>query len=337
MKHLLNWDTWKLLNYNGSYSYRIMIAAEIEGIAKNEFYNQPELQPTRPDINFVPKLNLAGNYYNADFAFVPHSWRLIQNNKEYINYLRSLSAKIPLLILNTGDISPKCNLPNTLELRTFLHPWENSFRKIVLPWPVVGRKFTIRQWRQIPRVSFMGYVPKLGLGSMFGENFNGITKPIKSSVYINRKVTIYRLKKIDKYFDVTSISRNSFTALNSNPYLAQHSIEYENLLAESDYVICPRGFGNSTVRFYEVISSGATPILINSGGKLPKLKKRDFWDNNIVHVDLFSNWRVKIEKDWKNLGEKDNYLNRQQESKDVFKNELQFENYLRNLFTNYLR
>jgi len=337
MEQLLNWDTWKLLNCNKSYSYKIMITPVIKDIAKNEFYYQPELQPTRPDINFVPKLNLASNYYDADYAFVPHSWRSIQHNKEYIKYLRGLSEKIPLLILNTGDVSPKCHIPNTLELRTFLHPWEDSYRKIVLPWPVIGRKFTIRQWRQIPRISFMGYVPKLGLGSIFGENFMGITKPIKSSVYINRKVTIYRLKKIDKYFDVTSTSRNKFTALSSNPNLAQHSIEYENSLTESDYVICPRGFGNSTVRFYEVLSSGATPILINSGGKLPKLKKLDFWDNNIVHVDLFSNWRMKIEKDWKHLGEKDNYLNRQQKFRDIFINELQFENYLCNLFKNYLR
>ena len=333
----LEWNRWKLYNQNSSYNYKIYISKELPGVPKNELFPRTSPHPTLPDVNLISKLNLTSNIGDADYVLVPHAWRNIKNNKEYLVYLRDLSRQTPLLIVNSGDISAKCNLENAIELRMFLHPWEKINRKIVLPYPVKEKDFVIRKWKPIPRISFMGYVPKLGPGSLFGENFQGLAKPIKSSVYINRKVSVAKLSKLSSKFDVQIQKRSAFTAYASNPNLNLHVSEFNTELTKSDYILCPRGSGNTTIRFYESLSSGATPILIDSGGINPKISDNNFWTDNIINVKLFENWFHYISSDWAFLGKGQNYEYRQVQNNHVFLNDLKFEIFLEKLFKKYLK
>lgn len=337
LENQLEWNRWKVYNQNSSYNYKIYISKELPGVPKNELFPRTSPHPTLPDVNLISKLNLTSNIGDADYVLVPHAWRNIKNNKEYLVYLKDLSHQTPLLIVNSGDVSSKCSLENLIELRMFLHPWERINRKIVLPYPVKEKDFVIRKWKPIPRISFMGYVPKLGPGSLFGENFQGLTKPIKSSVYINRKVSVAKLSKLSSKFDVQIQKRSAFTAYASNPNLNLHISDYNTELAKSDYILCPRGSGNATIRFYESLSSGATPILVDSGGVNPEISNNNFWTNNIVNVKLFEKWRHNILNDWSYLSRDSNYEHRQVQNNNVFLNELKFEIYLEKLFKNYLK
>jgi hypothetical protein len=334
---LLNQNRWNLSRKNLHSNNSIFIAKEIAGLPRNELFPRCVTHPTIPNINLISKLNVTDNAFEADYVLVPHSWRNILNNREYLKYLNELSENTPVLIVNSGDVSPRCTLKNKLELRVHLHPWESSDHKIVLPYPVKEKQFIIRAWKPIPRISFMGYIPNLGPGSLFGENIQGILKPIKSSVYLNRKIAGLRLKRLNSKFEISYKSRPTFTAFASNPDLQKHVLEYDTELAISDYVLCPRGFGNTSTRFFETICSGATPILIDSGGKFPQLDDDKFWENNVLKVGLFKNWGRSIFKDWTKLGEGDNYKFRQIQNNKVFKKQLNFETYLEKLFDRYLK
>lgn len=333
----LEWNRWKLYNQNSSYNYKIYISKELSGVPKNELFPRTSSHPTLPDVNLISKLSLTSNIGDADYVLVPHAWRDIKNNNEYLVYLKDLSHQTPLLIVNSGDVSSKCTFENIIELRTFLHPWEKINRKIVLPYPVKEKDFVIRKWKPIPRISFIGYVPKLGPGSLFGENFQGLTKPIKSSVYINRKVSVAKLSKLSSKFDVHIQKRSAFTAYASNPILNLHVSEFNTELTKSDYILCPRGSGNTSIRFYETLSSGATPILIDSGGINPEISDNDFWTKNIVNVKLFEKWAHYISKDWSFLSKGQNYEYRQLQNNTVFLNHLKFEVFLEKLFKRYLK
>jgi hypothetical protein len=333
----LDWNRWKLYNQNSSYNYKIYISKELPGVPKNEFFPRTSPHPTLPDVNLISKLSLTSNIEDADYVLVPHAWRDIKDNKEYLFYLKDLSNQTPLLIVNSGDVSSKCALENVIELRMFLHPWEKINRKIVLPYPVKEKDFVVRKWKPIPRISFMGYVPKLGPGSLFGENFQGLTKPIKSSVYINRKISISKLNRFRSEFDVFIEKRSSFTAYSSNPNLKMHASGYDIELAKSDYVLCPRGSGNTSIRFFETLCAGATPILIDSGGVNPVINNKDFWSQNVVNVKLFEKWQSHILNDWTFLGKDKNYENRQFQNNKTFITELKFEVYLEALFMRYLK
>jgi hypothetical protein len=332
---LLNWEKWNLYNKNGFYNYKIYLSKVINGLPKNELLSGVINHPTLPAINLLADLNISRDFENSDFILVPHSWIYIKNNNNYLAYLHKLSQKVPILIINSGDRSPKCDLRNTLELRTFLHPWEKLVRKIVLPFPTVEKHFNLRKWKPKPTISFMGYVPRFGLGSLMGRNLHALSKPIKSSVYINRKMAIYNLKKLKSIFEVNLSIRSSYTAYSSNPNLHQLVNEYNLSLAESDYIVCPRGSANSTIRFYESLSAGRTPILINSDVTHPEIQEMVFWKSNIVNVELFENWVEPILSDWLKLGIENAYRDRQVENNKIFLNELQLEIYLKKLFQKY--
>jgi hypothetical protein len=334
---LLKWNQWNLYNHNNYYNSKIYLAEELEGTKKNIFYFDSENHVYKPFIDIVSRLIITNSIDEADYIFVPHPWVSIKNNHKYTNYLSNLSKKTPLLISNTDDTSPSCNLQNTLEFRTFLHPKESRYRKIIVPYPSKTMEFKIRSWNPVPTISFIGYVPKLSFGSLTSKSMSFLHSPIKSSVYINRKIASKKLKSLEKYFKITCIKRDTFTPLNTNPNYINHSAQYRKNLLESDYVLCPRGFANTSIRFYETLSSGATPILINSGSDLPKLGNEKFWESNIITVDLLGNWMDIIQKDWVKLSKNNNYSDRQLSNQEVFRNELDLHKFAEKVFFGYIK
>jgi hypothetical protein len=332
----LDWGNWGLYNHNKNYNFKVFFAKEVKNIKKNLFYFDPETHLIKPYINLVSQLNKTESVSEADYVFVPHPWVSIKKNKEYTDYLTKLSEKTPLLISNTDDTSPSCNLPNSLEFRTFLHPRESKYRKVIVPYPSKTKQFKIRSWKPIPTISFIGYVPKLSFGSLTSMSTSFLHSPIKSSVYLNRKISARKLKNLSNDLNVICIERHMFTPLKTNKDFSAHSAEYEKNLLESDYVLCPRGFGNTSIRFYEALSAGATPVLIKSGANLPELVDSMFWENNIISVNLFENWLSQIKKDWEYLSKSNNYSNRQSYNRQMFCNELDLHKFSEKIFSPYL-
>jgi hypothetical protein len=332
----LDWGKWGLYNHNKNYNFKVFIAKEIKNVKKNLFYFDPGTHIIKPYLNLVSRLNMTDSVSEADYVFVPHPWISIKKNREYTDYLTKLSKKTPILISNTDDISPACNIPNSLEFRTFLHPRESKYRKIIVPYPSKTKQFKVRSWKPIPTISFIGYVPKLSFGSLTCKSTSFLHSPIKSSVYLNRKISTRKLNNLSKDLKVVCIERRMFTPLNTNKDFVAHSSEYEKNLLESDYVLCPRGFANTSIRFYETLSAGATPVLINSGTNLPELVDSMFWENNIISVNLFGNWLRQIKKDWEYLSKSNNYLSRQLYNRQVFCNELDLFKFSEKIFSLYL-
>jgi hypothetical protein len=332
----LRWDFNKLYNENLNYNYKLFFAKEINNLKQNFFYGDSGYEAIKPVLQVIDRFNRTKNLEESDYVFVPHPWVLIKKNFDYLRYLNELSLKVPLLICNTDDTSPKCDLPNTLEIRTFLHPKEKIHRKIVFPYPAKSKNFTSRTWRDVPQISFIGYVPKLTLGTLTSKSISFLHSPFKSSVYLNRKITVAKLNRLQSQFKVVNIKRNKFTLSLNNLSLLSDQATFDSNLMESDYIICPRGFGNTSIRFYETLSSGATPVLVDSGSPLPVVSNDNFWNDNIVKLGLFANWSSIISADWNNLRFGDNYINRQIENNKMFSKELEIQKYTELIFEKYI-
>ncbi|MEM6798361.1 MAG: hypothetical protein AAF589_02500 [Planctomycetota bacterium] len=69
---------------------------------------------------------------------------------------------------------------------------------------------------------------------------------------------------------------------------------YRNNLLSGDYVLCIRGTGNYSFRFYETLSAGRIPLLVDTVGLLPLDDKID-WKQHALIVDV---------KDLENIGER---------------------------------
>ena len=61
-------------------------------------------------------------------------------------------------------------------------------------------------------------------------------------------------------------------------------IEYYYNIRESDYILCLRGKGNFSIRFYETLLMGRIPIFINTDCLLPLMNHIN-WTEHVVWIE----------------------------------------------------
>jgi len=54
-----------------------------------------------------------------------------------------------------------------------------------------------------------------------------------------------------------------------DPYIEKKTIDFNETMKTSEFVFCPRGNGNFSIRFYEALLSGRIPVVIKSDNELP--------------------------------------------------------------------
>lgn len=69
------------------------------------------------------------------------------------------------------------------------------------------------------------------------------------------------------------------------------TLEFYDNIRDSDYVVCVRGAGNFSVRFYETLAMGRIPIFIDTDCALP-LEKEINWKKHLVWVEYYERHRV---------------------------------------------
>lgn len=68
-------------------------------------------------------------------------------------------------------------------------------------------------------------------------------------------------------------------------------IEFDDNLRSATYALCVRGTGNYSTRFYEALSFGRVPLLVDSGGILP-FEDRIDWSSHVVCVEADAVGRI---------------------------------------------
>lgn len=127
----------------------------------------------------------------------------------------------------------------------------------------------------------------------FKNPFNSVYEPLFASAYERAKLLTY-LNKSDKV-KTNFIYRVNYRggAVTEEQRTATTLEYYENIL-ESDYILCVRGAGNFSVRFYETLMLGKIPVFVNTDCLLPFEDKIN-WKNHVVWIA----W-----KDRKNIAQK---------------------------------
>ena len=69
--------------------------------------------------------------------------------------------------------------------------------------------------------------------------------------------------------------------LNTNRTHEQKTEEYNKILLNSRYSLCPSGSGPNSIRFWEALAVGSIPVLLSDKLELPK---HELWDKAIVQM-----------------------------------------------------
>jgi hypothetical protein len=276
------------------------------------------------------KLNLVGNIHESDLVLVPHDAKFFSKNTSYLKYLSKISEKKPILISDRGDFPTKISLKNSTLLRVGIEPAENFCDTIILPYNIKSiSHLSFRDYGLKPEVSFVGQIPNLSLGRAIKSFNKSPFHPIKTNAAIVRRLAIKKVKSSTISSKV--LIRNSYGGLEkhvTNPHIKRE--EFVKSILESDFVLCPRGDSNGSLRFYETLSAGRIPLIPNTQMIFPKIPVFDS-NKHVISFNFFSgNLTEEVMNFWTEL-DAVKYHELQSDLRAIFDQHFKFDIFVQNL------
>ncbi len=219
------------------------------------------IQIKRP---LAPNLSCIVDHFNentslyGDTHLILHS-KILWANTSTPEILKDISSKTDdkhkTLVFIVDDFEQRYNHHQNLILfRTSLRASRKRINEFVLPyiWECNDTAFPTSESTITPVVGFCGLVNK------------------------HRKKIIQTFKKSNRV-ESNFIIRDKFWG--GDPHNSQLVDEYEANIKSSQFVLCNRGRGNFSMRFYQTLAFGRIPVLVNTDMVLP-------FENEIPWKDL---------------------------------------------------
>lgn len=324
----------------------------------NHFENKKMISLTHEYTMNQKFFDLVTDPAEADILSIPNGYFRLHKHPlglEVIQHYQNLSKRYrkPLLINAFGDLDDEIPIENSINL------WFQKYRPtisefdIIVPPSIIdiGSQGTnIRVKSKAPKVGFMGFAEYdswlielkqrlLNSRYVVKHFFDGYSKAkIDGKIY--RKLSIRNLEKspgIESAIVVRPFFGGSKTIIESNfNDVRDIREEYINNLIESDYVLTPKGAGNFSLRFYETLSVGRIPILINTEMVLPLEDMIDYSEFClIINYQDISKLGDILTDFHKNLSN-EKFQSMQAKSREAFIKYLRVDNFYRNLFSTIL-
>lgn len=281
-----------------------------------EFYNEafrwhifPLLKPLLKDAGVQNDFVLCQEFDEADTVILPMSWNYYYHNKglrEIKNYLKAVDvSNKTLLSIIVGDLGNKTPKDfNGLVLRASGDKSKLSNRHRGIPIFVedpLKKHYSRdsifkRTYSELPVIGFCGLanplrfqtfidIFKVGLKNMLSKLGLNYTNPQKlmSTTYFRYKI-LDRLKN-SNHLKSNFIIRDRYRAgVTTDKASHKTTFEFYDNMKNSDYVVCMRGAGNFSNRFYETLAMGRIPVFVNTDCLLPLEDKID-WKKHVVWVE----------------------------------------------------
>ena len=214
------------------------------------------------DLSTITTVNAESCEYFIVPYYIRHTHHMKDNDgfKEHLEQNLPYFSKYPekhIFFVGSDDNRPIACLEKSIKFAFSTKKNTNDipiYYQPIIPVPVKPSRIELANFD----VSFQGY--------MCNDVRKRMAKAVLSSnlkkVVIN---TRYWFQKFMRH-DTTVVERN-----------------YAGLIQMSKFILCPRGFGTSSVRFYETLAYGRIPILISDETKMP-LEDKINYDEFVIRV-----------------------------------------------------
>lgn len=221
----------------------------------------------------------------SDFSLLPFDWRYTWENPKLVEVAKDLERKSKdynkkMIVFFNWDPTEKILSDTTIVFRTsLLYSCKKrtefscpTFDQDILHdyW---GGKIIVRKKRLKPTIGFCGYVAPISLV---------LKKYIKELVLNKTYITGHLLRteillhlKLCRAIKTNFITRSKFWAGKATPEgfdvagMKSARLDFVNNMANSDYILCVKGSGNFSMRFFETLCSGRIPVFVNTDCGLP--------------------------------------------------------------------
>ena len=229
---------------------------------------------------------------HADAILMPADYSFISKRAPHVlHHFLALSEKSgkPLLISSLGDTTDEIPGRNTIVLRASKYRWSAKENEIFCP-PVVDDRLSGKKIQVLgkkadrPSVGFVGNsikpcgqsFPARHLSYGYKDYLKSILTPILPRFGVQRSGFYFRGRALDLLandvrVDDNFIQRNYWGLETRHPeeQLRRQEFEYNDNIRSNLFTLCARGAANFSLRFYEVLSMGRIPLLINTDDLRP--------------------------------------------------------------------
>ena len=242
---------------------------------------RPVLKETTPYLSTVFKKSgfdkdyykLTENLSEADCVLLPHNyWTLKKYAPDYLKKFihRVQVLKIPVLIDATGDCVDEVAIKNSIILRNSVYRKNLKTNEIIIPAYVEDfGKFIPRKLSPMPVIGFAGWSKADFFRSLYiTEKTQGLVIRNLAIKYLNNTVGI----------KTNFILRKSYSGhlKTISGDVKKYRTEFVGNIMGSDYTLCVKGSGNFSARFYETLSLGRIPLVVETDNVFPLEKKINY-------------------------------------------------------------
>lgn len=241
---------------------------------------------------FAGIIEQVADVLSADIVIPPHEYADLLKHPEYFAKCQAeaVHARKRMLISAYQDNPSPIDLPNAIILRPSAYKSKLRPNEIIIPGYVedIGRKTTIPVLSKGTRPS-VGFAGKAGFSGLrewaryLVRNYIFRYGPEREGVYFRRRALASLAR--DSRITLNSIVRRHFSANRKTVEVSPEEArrDYIRSISDSLFTLAPRGDGNFSFRFFEVLSCGRIPILIDTDCSLP-LSDRIRYDDFILRV-----------------------------------------------------
>lgn len=294
---------------------------------------------------------LSSSIHDAEYVLVPYDyWHLKRKRPDLLHKIIDEAQRNhkPLFIDASGDVFGKINVPNSRILRINQYRFDLPKNEITVPVPCedllesyYNNQLVFRNKADIPTIGFVGW----GVLSL-EQRLRTVIKELPRrfvSLFIRRYVVyrkgVFWREKAIKIFRKSNIIHTNFIIRNSYGGHAntltgdpeKNRREFFQNISNSDYTLIVRGDANAATRFYETLSLGRIPVVIDTECMFPledKINYKEFCVF-IPYTDIDRAPEL-LAQFHKNISP-DEFVAMQEKARYIFKNYLRYDAFSRHL------
>lgn len=295
-----------------------------------------------------PLVELVDDTAHAQYLLVPHNYSAIRGQMTYLEDIAELSRRHnkKIIVFAHNDLDDEVRLPNAVVFRTSLYRHQKRQNEIAMPAyaeDLLGDdSVTFRAHStEPPVVGFCGWAEYKNLQNRLGtwvQNEGVRWRSFmegKPEILSERKGISFRMEALELLKKSPNVRtnfliRSSYSGhaqtIGMDPVQARR--EYRENLLNSDLALVIKGDGNYSYRFYEALSLGRVPVLLDTQCVLPMEDSIDY-DSFMLRVDFreLSSLDTRIREWWNSLTpEKFNTM--QKKAREAFEQQLRIDRFL---------
>ena len=306
-----------------------------------------------PDFKFTG-FEFTENLEEADFILIPFGIR--QGNEKHANYLdemRALSKRSgkEVIVFPAGDLVHDFFIDDMIVLKGSQYRYLKRPNEIIIPYFTEDMgQAPLREKSEVPTIGFCGWAGFASFQLQLKYHLRNFLINAKSLLLFKSHLRIHKTgvywrrramrilshsPRVVTKFIVRSSFSGSTKTIALDPKVARR--EYFENIDDADFALNPKGDASVPIRFYEILSRGRVPLVVDTQMCFAAEDKINY-DDFIIRVPWQEINKLPdiVRAKWDAMSP-EQFVEMQKKARDTYRKYLRYDTFFSNLFQDLLR